>query len=107
MAHKSVQINGVSFSLLTGKQAQALIDDYESAWHRGDTYLWEVYGRCSWEKERAYESCKRIRDSLGGTTMFIHSYNTFMFTLVYTFTYEGVEYVVKETPTNRFICKYE
>ena len=103
---KTLTINGVNFSLLTGKQAEALTREYEWAERKGDCYLWHVYGRCSYAKERAYDECDNIRREVGGSAMYIASYNTFQFTLVYTLKYEGKLYVVKETACHRFICEY-
>ena len=105
MSNKTLTINGVNFSLLTGKKAEALVEDYRRAECRGDRYLWNVYGRFSRAKERAFEDCEAIRDKVEGGIMYISSYNTMMFTLVYVLNHLGDWYVVKETPSNRYIGK--
>lgn len=102
---KTLTINGVNFSLLTGKQAEALAEDYRRAERKGCSYLWEVYGRCSRRKEQAFNECYEIRNKVGGSRMYICSYNTMMFTLVYLVRHEGHEYIVKETPSYRFIAE--
>ena len=104
---KTLTIKGVNFSLLTGKQAEALVEDYRRAERYGYMHLWNVYGRCSRRKEVAFEECDEIRRSLGGGIMYISSYNTMMFTLVYMLKHEGKTYIVKETPSYRFICETE
>ena len=105
MLHKTVTINGVNFSLLTGKKAEALVEDYRRAERKGDTYLWHVYGSCSYAKQRAWDDCNAIRHKVGGGCMFICSYNCMMFTLVYLLRHEGHDYIVKETPSYRFIAE--
>ena len=105
MLHKTVTINGVNFSLLTGKKAEALVEDYRYAERKGNTYLWHVYGRCSYAKERAYEECDEVRRQVGGYTMYISGFNTCTFSLVYLLRYEGKEYIVKETHCNRYIAE--
>ena len=107
MANKTLTINGVNFSLQTGKRAEALVSDYRYAERNGNTQLWHVYGRCSHAKERAFEECDEVRRSVGGGIMYICSYNTMMFTLVYLLNYEGHNYIVKETPTYRYIGEVE
>lgn len=105
---KTLTINGVNFSLLTGKQAEALVDDYRRAERHGNTRLWQVYGSCSGRKERAFEECDEIRRSVCGGTMYICSYNTMMFTLVYVIWSAGSSdkcYIVKETPSYRYIAE--
>ena len=106
---KTLTINGVNFSLLTGKKAEALVEDYRRAEREGNTRLWHVYGSCSYSKQRAYEDCDTIRHQVGGSIMYIASYTTFVFTLVYViWSIEGEPdkcYVVKETQSNRFIAK--
>ena len=105
MAKKTLTINGVIFSLLHGKKAEALVEDYRRAERNGDRYLWHVYGRCSGRKESAFEECDEIRRRLGGFDMYISSYNTMMFTLVYLLRHDGREYIVKETPSYRYIAE--
>ena len=105
MLHKTVTINGVNFSLLTGKKAEALVEDYRYAERKGYTWLRDVYGRCSYAKERAFDDCDEIRRRVGGGIMYIASYNIMMFTLVYLLRHEGHEYIVKETPSYRFIAE--
>ena len=103
MASKTLTINGVNFSLLTGKKAEALVEDYRYAERCGYTHLWNVYDRCSRRKESAFEDCDEIRRRVGGGIMYIASYNTMMFTLIYLLRHEGHEYIVKETPSYRYI----
>ena len=100
-------INGVNFSLLTGKKAEALVDDYRYAERHGHTRLWHVYGRCSYAKERAFDECDEIRRTVGGGMMFISGYNTCTFSLVYLLRHEGHDYIVKETHCNRYIAEIE
>lgn len=102
---KTLKINGVNFSLLTGKKAEALTRDYNYAERNGCTHLWNVYGRCSYAKERAFEECDEIRRKVGGYTMYISGFNTCTFSLVYLLRYEGKEYIVKETHCNRYIAE--
>ena len=105
MLHKTVTINGVNFSLLTGKQAEALVSDYRYAERRGYTRLWQVYERCSRRKESAFEECVEINIRVGGGIMYICTYNTMMFTLVYLLKHDGHDYIVKETPSYRYIAE--
>lgn len=106
---KTLTINRVNFSLLTGKQAEALVEDYRYAERKGNTWLSDVYGRCSYAKERAFEQCDKIRRQVGGSFMYISGYNTCTFSLVYAiWNVEGESdkcYIVKETHCNRFIAK--
>lgn len=102
---KYLRIKGVSFEILRGKRAELLIEDYRYAERRGNMYLWEVYGRCSGAKERAFYDCDDIRREIGGGIMYIASYNTMQFTLVYLVSHEGKNYIVKETRSHRYICE--
>jgi len=106
---KTLTINGVNFSLLTGKRAEALVEDYRRAERYGNTQLWHVYVSCSYRKQRAFEECDTIRHEVGGSIMYISGYNTCTFSLVYViWNVEGEPdkcYVVKETHCNRFIAK--
>lgn len=105
MANKTLTINGVNFSLLTGKKAEDLARDYRYAERNGRTQLWHVYDRCSRRKEWAFEECDKIRQEVGGYTMYIGGFNTCTFTLLYLLRYDGKEYVVKETHCNRYIAE--
>ena len=102
---KTLTINGVSFTLLTGKKGEALSYEYRRAQYRGVYSLRQAYGRWSDAKERAYNDCNKIRDLVDGTAMYIGGWNSCVFTLLYTLQHEGVWYVVKETACNRFIAK--
>lgn len=104
---KTITIKGVTFTQLTGKQADQLVNEFVRAERQGDCYLWHVYGRCSQAKQRAYDDCNYIRSKLGGSPMYISSYNTCMFTLVYWFKHEGKAYMVKETHCNRYIAEFD
>lgn len=102
---KTLTINGVNFTLLTGKSGEAIARDYEYAERRGLTYLHEVYGTYSWRKRQAYDECDEIRRKVGGYTMYISGANSCFFSLVYLLRYEGKEYVVKETHQSRLIAE--
>ena len=103
---KTLYINGVRFEELTQpKQIENMQRDFDHAVEQGYEYLHEVYGSYSRAKERAYEDCREIRNRVNGRTMFIYSYCTCFFTLMYEVEYEGQLYIVKETPSHRLIAK--
>ena len=107
MAKKTLTINGVSFTLLTGEaQKRALSSEWERAFLRGDTELYHVYGTYSRRKEYAYAECLETNIKVGGRTMYISGANSSFFSLVYLLDYEGKTYVVKETHCNRLITEY-
>lgn len=105
---KTLTINGVNFSLLTSRRDRLMLsNEYTRAECRHNMYLWDVYGSCSGRKQRAWDDCNAIRIEVNGGRMYIASYNTMMFTLVYTLEFEGKKYVVKETPSHRYICEWD
>lgn len=104
---RTMTINGVNFSLVTGKKAELIVSDYRYAERRGDTQLHHVYGRYSYAKERAFEDCDFIRGKVGGGTMYISGHNCCTFTLVYLLKHAGKSYIVKETHCNRYIAEVE
>ena len=107
MAKKTLTINGVSFTLLTGEaQKRALSNEWERASSRGDTELYHVYGSYSRRKEYAYNECLQTNIKVGGQIMYISGACSCFFSLVYLLDYEGKTYVVKETHCNRFITEY-
>lgn len=107
MASKYLTINGISFEIQRGKKAELMIEDYRYAERRGNTQLWHVYGSCSQAKQEAFEDCDEIRRRIGGGTMYICSYCIMFFTLIYLVNHNGKNYIVKETPTHRYICEVE
>ena len=44
-------------------------------------YLWDVYGKFSQKKVRAYEYCEELMHRYGGRGLRILSHNTYMFTV--------------------------
>ena len=106
-ANASDTLYEFSFELVTGKKAELMIEDYRYAERRGNTQLWHVYGRCSDAKQRAFEECDEIRRLIGGGIMYICSYCTCFFTLIYLVNQNGKNYIVKETPTHSYICEVE
>ena len=102
---KTLKIAGVNFSLLTGKQAEALVDEYRYAERKGRIGIYSAYDKPSYSKVRAYEDCDAIRRELGGYTMYISGFNCCFFSLVYLLRANGHEYIVKETYANRFIAE--
>lgn len=103
---KTITINEVNFTALTGQKALDLLNDYARAWHRGDCELWHVYGRCSEAKRRAFDYCIAIMNKVGGRGYYIASYNTCVFTFVYVVDDGDFFYVVKETRDNRYIAHF-
>lgn len=104
---KTITIKGVNFTQLTGKKADELVNEYVRAKRQGNMYLWDVYGRCSRAKQIAFDDCYIICNKLDGSPMYISSYNTCMFTLVYWFKHEDKAYIVKETHCNRYIAEFD
>lgn len=103
---KTLTINGVNFTLLTGKRAEALVDEYRWAERNGNTRLWHVYGSCSRAKEIAFDECDEVRRKVNGGIMFISGYNTCTFSLIYAIWQSGEKcYIVKETHCNRYIAE--
>ena len=104
---KTIKINEVNFTELTGQKARNLEREYRYAERNGNYTLWHVYGRCSYAKQRAYEDCLETMRKVGGSGYYISGYNTCQFSFVYLILdKENIDYlyIVKETANNRYIA---
>ena len=90
---------------ISRKRQQEIMADHIKAWNNGDTELWRVYGRYSYNKERAFERCWNLCCRLDGEKFAIISHNGFIFTVGFYFTDEetGVLKFFYITPTYDYI----
>ena len=66
------------------------------------------YKKPSYEKEQAWEKCKYFKNKHGGMgeRLYILQSNCWEYTCGYKITYEGQDYIVVFTRTNRFVVMY-
>lgn len=76
---------------------------YNNYCNSNTEYLHQVYSRCSYEKQSAYERCLRIMREYDGYDLRITSFNTFVFTVAFRFTDSGIEYLCYITPSHNYI----
>lgn len=68
---------------MTWKEKQrAIVDKYNRS---TATELWDVYGRCSTRKQRAYANCKAEMQARGGRDMRVLSASCHFFTCAFRF----------------------
>lgn len=93
------------------KKAQELIHDMFGSYYKGRT-LYEVYGRCSSAKQRAWEDIKRQCAELDGENLHITGAGSHFFSCIYAYpiidaeTGEITDMVIrKETASNTYELK--
>ena len=91
-------------TFVKGAKAEAKIYSYEY----GDnaTALWNVYGRCSYAKQNAYEYCLDLMSKLHGWGGCICSHNIFQFTYAFICRTEEKRYLVFITRDYNFFMEY-
>ena len=105
---KTIKINGVNFTELTGEKAHSLVREYRYAEKRGIYLLQQAYGRFSYAKELAYNECIDTMMKVGGSAYYISGYNSCFFSFVYLVRdakYKDYVYIVKETYANRYFTR--
>lgn len=105
---KTIKINGVNFTELTGEKVHSLVREYRYAERRDITTLRQAYSRYSHAKENAYDECMYIMRQVGGLGYYISGYNSCFFSFVYLVRDKADSdyvYIVKETYANRFIAR--
>lgn len=66
------------------KKQTGMFNSYYHAYMRGaKTELWQVYGTCSYAKQRAMQYCRELQDRLGGYSATIVGHSSHFFSYAF------------------------
>ena len=98
---KTIELKGHTFEL---KNLEHQYDDYIGS---DDTTLFDVYGRWSMSKERAYNYCISLARKCDYEAYAIVSFNTFMFTFGFTFYCDGCKWFAYITRDHDYVMRLD
>lgn len=76
------------------------VNDY---WYYNGRTLNECYKKCSPRKQAAYDYCLSLCKDVNGENCGIHSYNIYMFTYHFTFTFDNKQFYALITPAHNYV----